>query len=461
MEPLSLPPEEVRRLGYRVVDLIVDRREALRDGPPIVTGRPADLEGALREPPPAGPGDVEAALQLAADVILANMQHGDHPRYFARVPGPSNPVGPLADALASGMNVNAASWAGASGPIMLELVVVEWLAQLLGMAPQTEGILLSGGSASSLTAFAVARVARLGGHDPDAVVYGSDQTHASLPRALRMLGFDSQRIRLLPCDADMRLDVDAVAAAIAADRAAGLRPFCLVANAGTTNTGAVDPLDALADLAQAEGLWLHVDGAYGAPAALTARGAAALAGLGRADSLAVDPHKWLFAPYEIGALLIRHPGALEAAFAMQSEYLRDTVTEEVSMRDRGPQLSRTTRALKLWLTFKAFGVEAIAEAIDRGIALAERAEAALRATPGWSIVTPAQLGVVTFAHERASAPRVAAAAVADGYLALSSTQLRGRDVLRLCTINPRTTDEEIDAVVARLDALATRIDVAS
>jgi glutamate/tyrosine decarboxylase-like PLP-dependent enzyme len=454
-EPLSLAPEEFRRLGYRVVDLVVDHLAGLRDLPPIVPGDRAALDARLREPPPAAPGDLDEALTLAADVVLRHMQHGDHPRFFARVPGPSSPVGMLGDALAGGMNAIATSWVGGSGPAALELVVIDWLAELLGMPAGTEGVLLSGGSVSSLTALHAARHAKLGGHDPAATVYLSDQTHASIARGLRVLGFAPERIRALPTDPEFRLTVDAVAEAIAQDRAAGLRPFCLIATAGTTNTGAVDPLDGLADLAAAHDLWLHVDGAYGAPAALTPQGGRLLAGLERADSLAIDPHKWLFAPYEIGALLVRAPGALEAAFAMDPEYLRDS-TGEVNLRDRGPQLTRTTRALKLWLTIKAFGVDAIRDGIARGIGLAERAEARLRATPGWEIVTPAQLAVVTFAHERAAPATVAARAVDDGYAALTSTVLHGRPVLRLCTINPRTTDAEIDATVARLTELAQR-----
>jgi aromatic-L-amino-acid decarboxylase len=455
-EPLSLPPDEMRRLGHRVVDLVVDHWTTIRDKPPVPTGAvtPEEILARLREPPPAGPGDVDAALDLAAELVLGQMQLVSHPRYFARVPGPSTPVGALADALAAGMNAIATSSAGSPGPTALELVVLEWLAALLGMPPESEGILLSGGSMSSLTAFAAARQDRLGGPDPAGTVYLSTQTHASLPRALRTIGVPEDRIRILETDDAFRLPVAAVADAIAADRAAGLRPFCVIATAGTTNTGAVDPLDALADLAAAEGPWLHVDGAYGAPAALTERGRALMPGLARADSLAVDPHKWLFAPIEVGALLVRKPGALSAAFANDPEYLRDTVGEMPSFRDRGPQLTRGSRALKLWLTIKAFGTDAIRAGIERGLANAERAEAALRATPGWEIVTPAQLAIVTFAHERVPASELAARAVADGYAAPSSTVLRGRGVLRLCLLNPRTTDAEIDATVARLTELA-------
>ena len=231
----------------------------------------------------------------------------------------------------------------------------------------------------------------------------------------------------------------------------------MVASAGTTNSGAVDPLDALADLCAAEGMWLHVDGAYGAPAALVPAGRAALAGLERADSLVLDPHKWLFAPYDVGCLFVREPGVLANAFAMLPEYLVDTLgrADEVDFRDRSLELSRRSRALKLWLALRTYGVGAVRNAIARGIALAEHAERCLEADRRWEIVTPAQLGVITFAWRGAGDGEHAARAAAlarDGYAAVSSTTLRGRAVLRLCTINPRTTEGEIEETIARLAA---------
>jgi glutamate/tyrosine decarboxylase-like PLP-dependent enzyme len=224
-----------------------------------------------------------------------------------------------------------------------------------------------------------------------------------------------------------------------------------VANAGTTNTGAVDPLEELADLCSAEGMWFHVDGAYGAAAALCEPGRSALAGIGRADSLTIDPHKWLFQPYEAGALLIREPGLLERTFTLSGEYLRDTFGGEVNFRDRGVQLTRGVRALKLWLSVQVFGLAAFREAVAHGLSLAEHAEAVLRARPGWEIVTPAQLGIVCFAREGGDESRISAETVRDGYAAPSTTVLRGRTVLRLCTINPRTTFEEIEATIERME----------
>jgi glutamate/tyrosine decarboxylase-like PLP-dependent enzyme len=368
------------------------------------------------------------------------MQHADHPRYFARVGSPSNAVAALGDALAAGFNAFAGSWGGGSGPSALELVVLDWLRGWVGLPEETEGILVSGGSVGSLTALTAAREAM----PPGARAWCSDQTHASVLRALRLLGIEHE---VLPSDAAFRLPVERI----------GSEPAILVATAGTTNTGAVDPLGALADLAEAGGHWLHVDAAYGGPAVLTERGAALLAGIERADSVVLDPHKWLFQPYEIGSVLVRRPGALERAFTMFPEYLRDVgvAGDEVAFRDRGPQLSRGSRAIKLWLSLQVFGVDAFRAAVDRGIDLAERAQERIAATPGFEVVTPASLGIVCF-RVPGDPDALVARALADGYVAPSTTVLRGETVLRFCTINPRTTDRELDRSVARLAELAAQ-----
>lgn len=445
--PLTLPPEELRRLGHRIVEVLVEHQQHGAERPPMQTATPADLRARLGGPPPDGPGDADAALDTLLADVLPNMQHGDHPRFFARVPSPSNSVAALADALASGVNAIAASWVGGSGPAALELVVLDWLREWCGLPPETEGVLVSGGSVGSLTALAAAREASA----PGAIAWCSDQTHASVLRALRLLGFGEDRIRVLETDDAFRMPLETVAAA--------REPGILIATAGTTNTGAVDPLSELADLAEERGHWLHVDGAYGAPAILTERGRAALAGMERADSLVLDPHKWLFQSFEIGSVLVRRPGALQRAFAMFPEYLHDVGAgegEEVAFRDRGPQLSRGSRAMKLWLSLQVFGLDAFRAAIDRGIDNAEIAQRAIAATPGFEIVTPAALGIVTFTVEGGDAANAELAdrAVADGYVAPSSTVLRGRTVLRLCMINPRTTDAEIERSVQRLAQLA-------
>jgi glutamate/tyrosine decarboxylase-like PLP-dependent enzyme len=445
-----MTPEEMRRLGHWVVDRVVDHFERGADGPAVRTGTPDALRDVLGGPPPEQPGDAMAAMELLTETALLHMQHGDHPRYFARVPGPSSFAGVLGDWLGTGFNAIAASWKGGSGPATVELVVLDWLRSLLGMPEGTEGVLASGGSLANVTALATARAV-----DGPGVAYLSDQTHSSIGRGLVALGFPPGDVRMIPTDEAMRMPVEAVQAAVAEDRAAGRRPGFVVASAGTTNTGSVDPLHPLADLCAEEGMWFHVDGAYGAPAALCEPGRRVLDGIERADSLVLDPHKWLFQPYDVGCLLVRRPGALDRAFHMTPEYLLDVaaIVAEVDFRNRSLELSRRSRALKIWLTFHTYGLERIRAAIERGIRLAERAEQLLRADGRFEIVTPAQLGIVTFALRGASHADHVARATAigvDGYAALTTTLLHERSVLRLCTINPLTTEDDLAGTITRI-----------
>ncbi len=450
---LGMEAEEMRRLGYKVVDLVVERALGRSEEPVIREDTPEALLDALGGPLPEAPMDVDASLDLLANVALAHMQHGDHPRYFARVPGPASFAAILGEWLGTGFNAIATSWGGASGPATLELVVIGWLAELLGLPAHTEGVLVSGGSLANLTAFAVAR-SEMG----PGVAYFTDQTHASLPRNLRALGWPEAHLHKLESNARLRMDMGSLHRAVTEDRARGRMPQMVVATAGTTNTGAVDPLEALADFCAEEGLWLHVDGAYGGPAALTEDGRDRLRGMERADSLAVDPHKWLFQPYDVGACFVTRPGALERCYAMHPEYLRDVKASQgtVSFGDRSLELTRRSRAIKLWLSLRTYGAEKFREAVSRGIALAEHAEARLRAAPDlWEVVSPAQIGVVCFALRGADASEHAhraARLTESGFAAVTSTSLKGRSVLRLCTINPTTTEADIDEVLRRLAA---------
>jgi glutamate/tyrosine decarboxylase-like PLP-dependent enzyme len=392
------------------------------------------------------------------------MSHLDHPRFFAYVPSPGNFVGAMADALASGFNPFAGAWAIAAGAAQVELVTVDWLRAICGLPAGAGGTFVSGGSMANLTALAAARHRRFGTGDfSRAVVYASDQVHSSVVRGARVLGFAPERVRLLASDAALRLQPAALARAMEEDAAAGLVPFCVVASAGTTSTGAVDPLAETAAVCRAAGAWLHVDGAYGAAAALTERGRALLAGLGEADSVSMDPHKWLFQPFECAAVLVRDAQVLRDVFRMVPEYLKDSDLshEEVNFRDRGVQLTRGFRALKLWMSIQAFGLDAFRAAVDRGIDLAAIAEEELRASPEWEVLTPAQLAIVTFRFRPSGSPlsdaeldalqrRIAAETTRGGFAMLSTTELAGRAALRLCTINPRTTDDDVRETIRRL-----------
>jgi aromatic-L-amino-acid decarboxylase len=449
-DTLGLEPALMRELGHWVVDRVVEHLCDLEREPAIRTDDPGPLREVLGGPLPEQPGDPREALRTLSDTVLAHMQHVDHPRYFARVPGPSSFAAVLGEWLGTGFNSIATSWGGGSGPATVELVVLDWLRALLGLPPGGDGVLVSGGSMGNLTALAAARSQRGPG-----VAYLSDQAHASITRALVTLGFPPAHVHELAPDRALRLRAATVAQAIAADRDEGRTPRLVIASAGTTNTGAVDALEELADLCAAEDLWLHVDGAYGAPAAMCETGRRTLAGLARADSLVLDPHKWLFQPIDCGCVLVRHPGVLEAAFAMDAEYLRDVRarTGEVDLRNRTLELTRRSRALKLWLTLRIHGAERLREAVARGIELAEHAERLLRADPRWEVVTPASLGIVTFALRGADGADHAARATAlsaSGFAAVTTTLVGGRSVLRLCTINPRTTREDLAETLNRL-----------
>ena len=435
---LQLSADEMRRLGYSVVDQLVEHFENLNDKPVMLVSPRTELEPRLREALPEAPTDAGALLEQLQRDVWSNIGNVQHPRFFAFIPSPSNFVSVMADALASGFNPFAGNWLEGAGTTQLEIVTVDWLRQMCGLPESAGGLFVSGGSMANLTALAAARGAKLGGQTTNAVIYFSDQTHSSLEKALRILGFAREQIRKLPSDEQFRLPMAELRQAVAEDRAAGKQPFCVIANAGTTNTGAIDPLNELADFCAAEELWLHVDGAYGAAAALCERGKRLLSGIERADSVTLDPHKWLFQPFEIGCILLRDARLLKKTFHTMAEYLEDTKRaeeQEINYYDYGPQLTRGFRALKLWLSLKTFGAAAFRQAIEHGFALAEFAEQELRQDRCWQIVNSATMGIVVFRYVPATAAtedecnelnrRLVEAQIADGFLFANSTSVGG------------------------------------
>ena len=461
-EHLQLTPAEMRALGYQVIDLLVDHLAQLPHKRVTQRGDRQQLAQLLQEPlPEQGTPGAELLTQIT-QVIMANITHVDHQRFFAFIPGPSNFVSVLGDTLAAGFNVFAGTWLEGSGPAQIELTTIDWLCTACGLPATAGGLFVSGGSVANLTALAVARHLRLHDQIAGAVIYCSDQTHSSVERALWLLGFQPGQLRKLPATATFQLDPQLLQQTVAADRAAGLRPFCVVANAGTTNTGAIDPLPALVDFCHNEGLWLHVDGAYGIPAVFCEQGKALLAGLEGVHSLTLDPHKWLFQPFEMGCVLVRDAAWLKQAFHILPAYLEDAAANgaEVNFCDMGIQLTRSFRALKLWLSLKYFGRAAFAAAIARCFELARIAEAAVRVLNDWEVVTSAQLSIVTFRYAPVGMPldecnqinhKLVELLFAEGSAMVSSTVLHGKVVLRMCTLNPRTTDEEIQHTLIQLD----------
>jgi len=456
---LELSREEMREMGYRVIDILVEHFATLADQRVGAKADPEAIFAKLMEPPPEDPAPYQPLLdQLTRDIFPSTM-HVNHPRFFAFVPGPGNYVATMAEALSAGFNVFAGTWLGGSAAEAIEVVTIDWLRQLCGFPDSCRGLFVSGGTMANLTGLAVGRHVVLEDRIEEAMVYLCDQAHSSLEKALRVLGFPSRQIRYLKPDPNFRLDPGELKAAIAADRAAGKRPFCVIASAGTTNTGAVDPLPALRAICDAEKMWLHADGAYGAAAVISDAGRRMLEGLGSVDSLSLDPHKWLFQPFETGCVLVRQGAQLRDTFRILPEYLQDVHkhTDEIHLTDLGIQLTRGFRALKVWLSFKVFGLAAFRDAIAYGFRMAEFAESKLRAMPDWEVVTPAQMAVVCFRFKPGDDQLhgdLVDAMLKDGFALATSTNLWGRTVLRLCTINPRTTEQDIELTLQKIDDLA-------
>jgi glutamate/tyrosine decarboxylase-like PLP-dependent enzyme len=343
----------------------------------------------------------------------------------------------------------------------VELTVIKWLCELCGLPADAGGLFVSGGTMANLTALVVARRQKFAGSLENATVYFSDQVHSSFEKALRVIGLPPANVNKLAADTSFRLPVNELSRRIEHDRVSGKQPFCVIASAGTTNTGAIDPLPEISRLCREQNLWLHVDGAYGAAAVIAPRGRDLLNGLELADSLSLDPHKWLFQPYETGCLLVRDQNHLTDAFRILPEYLKDTQlkSEEINFTDYGIQLTRSFRALKLWMSIKVFGMAAFRAAVEHGFVLAELTEAGLRRMPGWEVVTPAQMGIVCFRHRDLDDNghlSLVQTLLQDGFALITSTVLNKRTVLRTCTINPRTTEADIRQTLQKLDGLARK-----
>ena len=451
--PLRMTPDLKRELATYVTDILVERSERLSDDRAWDGEFKQDLTARLMEEAPETGRPPREVVDRAVRDVLSPTLRLDHPRAFGFVPSAPTWPGILADFLASGFNVNAASWLTASGSSQIEAVVIDWFRGWLGYPETAGGILTSGGSASALDAFVAAREAA--GNPERPAVYMSDQSHCAQIRAARIIGVHPDRIRVLPTGADLRLDLAALAQAVERDRAAGCTPIAVCADAGSTSAGAVDPLGTAADYCASQGIWLHVDAAYGGFAAITEPGARLLRGIERADSIALDPHKWFFQPYDVGCLLVRDVRTLGRAFAIHHDVLQDSVwgANHPNQADRGLQLSRRDRALKIWMSVQIFGMAAFRAAVAQGIARAERAAEHIADSPRLQLVTPASLGIVTFrfhpgdGRSEAEIERinkdVLARAFWDDRAFLSSTSLHDRFVLRMCVINHTTTWDDV------------------
>ena len=465
--PLDLDFETMQRLGHEVTDLIAAHLDDIREQPVIASAPRSILNPPLLMPAPAGPESFESILQTLRENVFPYHAREPHPGFMAYVP--SSPTFPslLGDWIATGFNFYAGVWPVAAGPNQIEVVVLEWIRSWIGMPAGSSGLLTSGGSAANLTAMVAARHLSVerGADVSSLTVYASAQAHSSVLRAAWIAGLDRRNIRIVEVDELYRMRGNHLAELVAADREAGLSPCMVVASAGTTNTGSVDALHEIADFCRDQQLWLHVDAAYGGFAVLTEEGKRLLSGIERADSVTLDPHKWLFVPFECGCLMVREPALLTAAFRIWPEYLKDVEPgeEEVTFADRGLQLTRYSRAMKIWMSVKYFGTAAIAAEIQAAMDRARLLESLIAQSPDFELLCPAQFGIVCFrAHPRGVSEahlddlneRVNARVVAGGKFLISSTRLGGKFSLRMCTLGFRTNDEDIvalfDTIVAAL-----------
>ena len=481
--PPAIPPEAFRRLAHAAIDMIADHFEGLRDQPVFLPMSPAERAALLERPLPARGASPESLLDQVGREILSHPMGNGHPRFFGWVNSPPAPIGVVAEFLGAALNPSCAG--GDHAAIYVERATVRWLMELVGFPVEgSMGLLVSGGSMASLTCLAAARhrAAAADGWDVRArgvagapaplVLYLSEEGHSCIRKAAEVLGLGRDAVRTVPVDEDFRLDVGALRDAVRADRAAGRRPFCVAASAGTVNTGVIDPLGAVADLCQAEGLWLHVDGAYGAVGAADPALAPRYAGLERADSLALDPHKWLSVPVECGCALVRDGRLLRDTWSLVPVYLR---TEEGKgfgglpwYSEYGFQQTRGFRALKLWMILQHLGRDGVAALVRRHVDLARRLAAAVDAAPDLERIALGDLSVVCF---RFAPPGWAGDAAqldslnkllveriqADGRTFLTGTVLRGRFALRACVLHYGTTETDVDALIDVVRETGTRL----
>lgn len=452
MFSLDPDPDTMRRAGYAVVDRAVASLAAQRQHSVARRYSAAELEAIVDEPLPEKGHGLEPSLDRFFTALLPHCTHVNHPRFFAYIPGPGSFAGALGEFVAAATNLFVGTWLGGAAMARLELVVLEWLRQALGLPTGISGVITSGGSMANLSALAAA-LARRPDARGSATVYVGGEAHFSMAKAARVLGIDGDRIRRLPVDAGLRLTPTSLAAAVAEDRARGRWPAFVCANGGSTTTGTIDPLRALGELCARERLWFHVDAAYGGAAGLLPDGRAALDGWQLADSITLDPHKWLYTPFECGCLLTRRIDELRAAFgADEASYMQDVPREEVNFFERGPELSRGNRALPLWFVLRACGVEQLRAAVGTDMRHARLAHDLIAADVRFEIVTPPSLSVFTFARRGGDEANQALfeRILADGHLMLSSSRVRGRHVLRFCVANARTTTADVRSAIARV-----------
>jgi aromatic-L-amino-acid decarboxylase len=458
--------DEIRNWGNSVIQLMTNYLGDLRDH--RVYGRMSsrEIRGRLDSTLPTHGTDFDGLLKVFRETIVPFSRQNAHPRMFGYVQSPGTALAAFADLLASTLNANLTVWRSAPAPVELERLTIDWVRQILGFNAEAGGLFVSGGSMANLAAIATARQAE-NRSSARLRMYASSETHFSIAKAAALLGIGN--VRHVAVDKHFKIRTDDLVAKINADVEAGYVPFCVVANAGTVNTGAVDPLAEIREVANRFQLWMHVDGSYGAFAVLAKSARGLFAGLEQADSIALDPHKWLYLPVDVGCVIYRAPETAQATFAHDAEYTRiigEEADEAFAFWDYGPELSRRFRALKVWMLLKGVGLRSLGEAIESNLACARYLESLVRAGNDFEMVAPVELSIFCFrhvpSHLRSESPqtidefneRLLIALQRDGSSYLSNTTLGGRFALRGCVLNYRTTLRDMEILLDDLRRVA-------
>jgi glutamate/tyrosine decarboxylase-like PLP-dependent enzyme len=492
VSPLDPSANEIRRWGTAAVETMANYLGSVRDRRvyPQTTARQIrkQLDCAL----PVEGVDFEHLLETFRDVVVAGSRHNGHPRMFGYVQAPGVAIAALADLLASTLNSNLTAWRSAPAAVEIERLTIDWIKQILNLDERAAGLFVSGGSIANLAALATARRAKAppgfsskgGSFTRPMRLYFSEETHHSVAKAAALLGIGRDNARPIAVDAHFKIRLDDLVGKIKEDLTAGYLPFCVVANAGTVGTGAFDPLREVSDVARQFNLWMHVDASYGGFAALARSTRPLFAALREADSVALDPHKWLYLPVDCGCVLYRDAQNAQATFAHDAEYTRvlnQEADEAFAFWDYGPELSRRFRALKVWMLLKGVGVRALGEAIEKDLACARYLEELVRASEDFEMLAPVELSIFCFRYVPPRFKHALAAAneserrhleeqldklnelllielQRDGSSYLSNTRLGGRFSLRGCVLNYRTTFRDIEILLDDLRRASARVE---
>lgn len=428
--------------------------------------RPCDentLKHLKKQPVPEQGRPVQEVYSEMLRDVYSNTLLAQHPRSFSCIPSTASLLSWMGDVMTNAYNPHASCQLNAPAADLIEKKLIRWMCGLAGYPKEGGGLFVSGGSVVNLTALTAARDTKLSYEErKKAVIYVSDQTHTSVTKGLHIIGFCREQIRTVPSDDCFCMDIAALQAAIQSDIKNNRKPFVVIASAGTTNTGSIDPMAEIAVLCRKYDMWMHVDGAFGASVLLSERYREKLSGIELSDSLSMDAHKWLLQTYGCSVVLLRNRSVLVQSFAAHPEYLKDAESTEGSIEfwDLGVELTRPARGLKLWLTLQVLGSREIGRIIEHGCAMAELAEKMICEQPDWEIVSPAQLGIVCFRYVSNKAmgesdldkinQDISREITESGFAQIFTTELQGKKVLRMCTINPETTESDICETIERL-----------